>query len=62
VQTPKGFGKNYFSLVSIQAYASLKKILDDVSSVCTLSGKPLLLSINAPPPFFIDNDNVYHKI
>jgi len=49
VRTPKGFGKNYFSLVSIQAYASLQKIIDDISSVCTLSGKPLLLSINAPP-------------
>ncbi|MDF1878473.1 hypothetical protein JHD49_01260 [Sulfurimonas sp. SAG-AH-194-C21] len=46
---PKGFGKNYFSLAAIQAYVSLQKIYADVSSVCTLSGKPLRLQINSPP-------------
>ena len=46
---PKGFGKNYFSLVAIQAYVSLQKIIAFVSSVSTLSGKPLNLAINSPP-------------
>ena len=35
VHTPKGFGRNYFSLAVIQAYISLKKIMALSSSVCT---------------------------
>jgi len=46
---PKGFGKNYFSLASIQAYISLVKIVARSSSVCTLSGKPLTIKIASPP-------------
>lgn len=46
---PKGFGKNYFSLVAIQAYISMQKIIAIFSSAATLSGKPLTLSINSPP-------------
>ncbi len=46
---PKGFGKNYFSLAAIQAYISLQKVIATISSVCTLSGKPLRLQINSPP-------------
>ena len=46
---PKGFGKDYFSLAAIQAYISLQKIIAAISSVCTLSGKPIRLQINSPP-------------
>jgi len=46
---PKGFGKQYFSLVAIQAYISLKKISALSTSVCTLSGKPLTIKIASPP-------------
>lgn len=46
---PKGFGKNYFSLAAIQAYASLKKISVLSISVTTLTTKPLLITINSPP-------------
>ena len=48
---PKGFGKNYFSLIAIQAYVSLQKIVALGSAVCSLSGKPLRLTINSPPSF-----------
>ncbi|MFT7860789.1 MAG: hypothetical protein ABXS93_07615 [Sulfurimonas sp.] len=47
--TPRGFGKNYFSLAAIQAYISQLKIIALVSSVCTLSGKPLRVCIASPP-------------
>jgi len=46
---PKGFGKNYFSLMAIQAYMSLQKIAALSNSICTLDGKPLKLKINSPP-------------
>ncbi|MEA3228849.1 MAG: hypothetical protein U9P38_07240 [Campylobacterota bacterium] len=46
---PKGFGKNYFSLVAIQAYVSLKKIVALSISTSTLAGKPLTIKINSPP-------------
>ena len=46
---PKGFGKNYFTLAAIQAYISMQKIVALSSSVCTLDGRPLTLSINSPP-------------
>jgi hypothetical protein len=46
---PKGFGKNYFSLVAIQAYISLQKISKLSVSVCTLGGKPLTIKIASPP-------------
>jgi len=49
VNIPKGFGKSYFSLVAIQAYASLKKISALSISVSTLDGKPLRIKINSPP-------------
>jgi len=49
VHTPKGFGKNYFTLAAIQAYISMQKIVALGSSVCTLDGKPLKLKINSPP-------------
>ncbi|ADN08144.1 hypothetical protein [Sulfurimonas autotrophica] len=49
MHTPKGFGKNYFTLAAIQAYISLKKIVALSSSVCTLDGKPLKIKINSPP-------------
>jgi hypothetical protein len=49
VHTPKGFGKNYFSLAAIQAYISMQKIVAQSSSVCTLDGKPLKIKINSPP-------------
>ncbi|MDH4944791.1 hypothetical protein [Sulfurimonas sp. C5] len=46
---PKGFGRNYFTLAAIQAYISQLKIIALVSSVCTLSGKPLRVQIASPP-------------
>jgi len=46
---PKGFGKNYFSLASIQAYMSLKNILAISSSVFTLTTKPIRITITSPP-------------
>ncbi len=46
---PKGFGKSYFTLVAIQAYISMQKIIALYSSALTLSGKPLTLQINSPP-------------
>lgn len=46
---PKGFGRVYFSLAAIQAYASLKKISAISNSLCTLDGKPLRITINSPP-------------
>lgn len=45
----KGFGRNYFSLVAIQAYVSLQKIAALSTSVNTLSGKPLTIKIASPP-------------
>jgi len=45
----KGFGKNYFSLMAIQAYVSLQKIIANCSSASTLSGKPLTIKITSPP-------------
>ena len=51
VHTPKGFGKNYFTLAAIQAYISLQKIVARSSSVCTLDGKPLTITINSPSSF-----------
>lgn len=47
--TPKGFGRNYFTLAAIQAYISQLKIIALVSSICTLSGKPLRIQIASPP-------------
>ncbi|WP_193111043.1 hypothetical protein [Sulfurimonas paralvinellae] len=47
--TPKGFGKNYFTLAAIQAYISLQKIVASSASVCTLNGKPLVIKIASPP-------------
>ena len=49
VHTPKGFGKNYFTLAAIQAFVSLERIIALASAVCTLSGKPLRIKINSPP-------------
>ncbi|WP_428738561.1 hypothetical protein [Sulfurimonas sp.] len=49
VHTPRGFGKNYFSLAAIQAYISQIKIIALISSICTLSGKPLRIQIASPP-------------
>ncbi|WP_457749712.1 hypothetical protein [Sulfurimonas sp.] len=49
MHTPRGFGKNYFSLAAIQAYISLTKIVALSSSVCTLSGKPLVIKSTSPP-------------
>jgi len=49
VHTPKGFGKNYFSLAAIQAYISLQKIVSLSSAICTLNGKPLTIKIASPP-------------
>ncbi len=46
---PKGFGKNYFTLVAIQACISVQKITALYSSIGTLDGKPLTLKINSPP-------------
>jgi len=45
----KGFGKNYFSLVAIQAFVSLQKVIALCVSVSTLSGKPLTIKITSPP-------------
>jgi hypothetical protein len=45
----RGFGKNYFSLVAIQAYVSLQKVAALSTSVSTLSGKPLTIKVNSPP-------------
>lgn len=45
----KGFGRNYFSLVAIQAYVSLQKIVALCNSISTLSGKPLTIRIASPP-------------
>jgi len=49
VHTPKGFGRNYFSLAAIQAYISLEKIVSLSVSLSTLSGKPLTIKIASPP-------------
>ena len=46
---PKGFGKKYFSLASIQAHVSLQKIVALSTSTSTLNGKPLRIKINSPP-------------
>jgi len=45
----KGFGKLYFSLVAIQAFVSTIKIIAQLSSALTCSGKPLKIKINSPP-------------
>jgi len=45
----KGFGKNYFSLVAIQAYVSTIKLIALFSSISTCDGRPLTLKINSPP-------------
>ncbi len=47
--SPKGFGKNYFSLAAIQAHVSQQKIVAMFSSTATLSGKPLTIKITSPP-------------
>lgn len=49
VRLPKGFGKKYFSLVAIQAYVSLAKIIALSVSTSTLDGKSLRIKINSPP-------------
>jgi len=45
----RGFGRNYFSLIAIQAYVSLQKVAALSTSVSTLSGKPLTIKITSPP-------------
>jgi hypothetical protein len=45
----KGFGKNYFSLMAIQAYVSTEKLTALFSTIASCSGSPLRVSINAPP-------------
>jgi hypothetical protein len=47
---PKGFGKNYFTLVAIQAYISMQKIIAMCASASTLGTRVLLVKINSPPP------------
>jgi len=49
LHTPKGFGKNYFTLAAIQAFISMQKIVALSSAACTLDGKPLKIKINSPP-------------
>ncbi len=49
MHTPKGFGRNYFSLAAIQAYISLQKIVALAAALGTLSGKPLTIKIASPP-------------
>jgi len=49
MHTPKGFGKNYFTLAAIQAYISLRKIVALGASLTTLDGKPLTIKIASPP-------------
>ncbi|MDY0232726.1 MAG: hypothetical protein RBS11_01720 [Sulfurimonas sp.] len=46
---PKGFGRYYFSLASIQAHASEQKLLASFASASTLDGKPLTIKITSPP-------------
>ena len=45
----RGFGRNYFSLIAIQAYVSLQKVAALSTSVSTLNGKPLSIKITSPP-------------
>jgi hypothetical protein len=45
----KGFGKVYFSLVAIQAFASTIKLFANLSAVRTYDAKPLKIKINSPP-------------
>jgi len=45
----RGFGRNYFSLIAIQAYVSLQKVATLSNSISTLSGKPLTIKNTSPP-------------
>ena len=46
----KGFGKNYFSLVAIQAYVSTIKLIALFSVIANIcNNRPLVLKINSPP-------------
>lgn len=49
MHTPKGFGRNYFTLVAMQAYISFLKIIALIASLGTLHGKPLTIKIASPP-------------
>ncbi|MBN2816329.1 MAG: hypothetical protein JXQ67_06565 [Campylobacterales bacterium] len=49
MHTPKGFGRNYFTLAAIQAYISQLKIVALGASLRTLNGKPLTIKIASPP-------------
>jgi len=46
---PKGFGRYYFSLASIQAHSSEQKLVALFASASTLDGKPLTIKIASPP-------------
>ncbi len=49
----KGFGRNYFSLMAIQATVSTVKLIALFSSIRTCDERPLTLKINSPPTPYI---------
>jgi len=47
----RGFGRDYFSLVAIQAMVATIKLIALFSTIATCDGRPLTLQINSPPSF-----------